>query len=372
MYNLFSIIFFLKTITFFFFSVLTVMRQKLHLALDSEGDVKNETAPDDRLKTKSPEDLPSQSAPNSVSISATDVSAENQTTVVPCGDSEEVQQTAEESAVVGASDAGVGYLSDSGCKSASIDSQESITNGKLSSIPRVVLSRTEVEMNRSNKSIDSKDQPTRDLGLLGDVATTRCSFVEQRVLHLVDDTDKGAIDLFQSHWKQSLPVVVSNCNKRFQSNLWRPEVFVKRFSHLKVNLISCLTGAVHRFQSMEKFWTGSKHLLSSSSSKMAGLVQFKDWPLSDDWTGALNEHYLDLRQALPFHCYTQANGLFNLASHLPEFFPQPDLITRIIVGHGNVAQNQVTLSKLQRNPVDFVNIVMHAENKDSNSESFGR
>lgn len=355
------------------------MRQKLHLALDSAGDVKNEIVPDDRLKTKSPEDLPNQSAPNSVSISATDVCAENQKMegsvtrpVVPCGDSEEVQQTAEDCAVAGASEAGAGSLSDSGCKSASTDSQESITNGKLSSIPRVVLSRSDVEMNRSNKSIESKDQPTRDLGLHGDAATARCSSVGQRVLHLVDDSDEGAINLFQSHWKQSLPVVVSNCNKRFQSNLWRPEVFTKRFSHLKVDLISCLTGAVHRFQSMEKFWTGSKHLLSSSSSKTAGLLQFKDWPLSDDWTGALNEHHLDLKQVLPFHCYTQSTGPFNLASHLPEFFPQPDLITRIIVGHGNVAQNQVTLAKLQMNPVDFVNVVMHAENKDSNSESFGR
>lgn len=203
------------------------------------------------------------------------------------------------------------------------------------------------------------------------VVTSSPEPASYRALVIRTRSDTESLEQFQRQWRQSMPVVVRSCNEgRYCSDLWRPDAFAKRFGHLRLELVSCLNGTTHRFQSAEKLWNGFRN----ASGKNAGLLRFKDWPLADDWTGALGAHGADLNRALPIPSYTLADGQFNLAAHLPGFFHQPDLATRIHVGYGNLAQGHVTLSKMQANPVDFVSVVTFADSKAPNDslESRGR
>lgn len=233
------------------------------------------------------------------------------------------------------------------------------------------LSPDDINKEQEQDSSNCSDSPEpKEAQMSADVVATS-SLESYRDLVIKTCNDMESLQQFQRRWRQSMPVVVQSCNEGgFCSNLWKPDAFVKRFGHLRLELVSCLNGTTHRFQSSEKLWNGFRN----TSSKNSGLLRFKDWPLADDWVGALSDHCGDLNRALPIPSYTLADGQFNLAAHLPGFFHQPDLATRIYVGYGNLAQGHVTLSKMQTNPVDFVSIVTLVENKASNDsvESRGR
>lgn len=228
------------------------------------------------------------------------------------------------------------------------------------------LSPDDIDKEQEQDSCNCSDLPKPKEAQMSTDAVVTSSSPEPPYGALVIGTrsDTKSLEQFQRQWRQSMPVVVRSCKEGgFCSDLWRPDAFTKRFGHLRLELVSCLNGTTHRFQSAEKFWNGFRN---ASSGKNAGLLRFKDWPLADDWTGALGDHCADLNRALPIPGYTLADGQFNLAAHLPGFFHQPDLATRIHVGYGNLAQGHVTLSKMQANPVDFVNVVTFADHKVPN------
>lgn len=56
--------------------------------------------------------------------------------------------------------------------------------------------------------------------------------------------------------------------------------------------------------------------------------------------------------------YTRRNGVYNLASHLPEFFVKPDLGPKMYVAYGSANNNKGT-TNLHLDVSDAVNIIMH-------------
>ena len=56
------------------------------------------------------------------------------------------------------------------------------------------------------------------------------------------------------------PVLVSNCDKHFNSDLWRPETFSRDYGHLDNDLVNCNSGVVMVGHKMNVFWDGFEHL----------------------------------------------------------------------------------------------------------------
>jgi hypothetical protein len=49
--------------------------------------------------------------------------------------------------------------------------------------------------------------------------------------------------VFQRHWSQGIPVVVTNIQTKLQGN-WAPEYFIERYGEQKVTLVNCETNSM--------------------------------------------------------------------------------------------------------------------------------
>jgi hypothetical protein len=51
------------------------------------------------------------------------------------------------------------------------------------------------------------------------------------------------LSVFQQHWSQGIPVVVTNVQTTLQGN-WTPEYFIERYGEQKVTLVDCETDSM--------------------------------------------------------------------------------------------------------------------------------
>ena len=177
-----------------------------------------------------------------------------------------------------------------------------------------------------------------------------------RVLRLLNPDCNENRELFVSQWTRSLPVVVSNCDKLLNMSFWTPESLSLEFGHMRVNLRDCSTGAIKPDQPMDQFWDGFRQ-----SSVERTVWCLNDWPSAEDLTGKLADHNQDLINCLPLADYTRPTGIFNLVSHLPEYFVRPDFVTRIKAGYGSSSPNTAPFTSLHCNPADSVNVMVYVE-----------
>ena len=65
-----------------------------------------------------------------------------------------------------------------------------------------------------------------------------------RALCSVPKLDSYArLSVFQQHWSQGIPVVVTNVQTKLQGN-WAPEYFIERYGEQKVTLVNCETNSM--------------------------------------------------------------------------------------------------------------------------------
>lgn len=64
------------------------------------------------------------------------------------------------------------------------------------------------------------------------------------------------------------------------------------------------------------------------------ILKLLDWPPAEEFSDILPTRYDDLMKALPLPQYTHREGVFNMASRLPECFVQPDLGPRLYNAYG--------------------------------------
>jgi len=191
---------------------------------------------------------------------------------------------------------------------------------------------------------------------------------DRRLLYLSDPLAEN-IRVFQKQWRKSLPIVVTDCNGTTAiPDLWTPDSFRREFAGLKADLVDCATGAVLHGQSTEKFWFGfesagtTKHKNGgvSTGGNCGAVLRLKDWPAVEDPIGA--RWHRDLARTLPIREYTLQTGVYNLVSHLPDFFVKPELSVRIHAGYGSALHPaSVAFTKLRVDPADCVNVLMYTE-----------
>lgn len=182
-----------------------------------------------------------------------------------------------------------------------------------------------------------------------------------RLLQLFDPQNEGNVRLFQQQWRHSQPVLVSNCDAGLDRSLWKPETFSKEFGHLEGPLVNCAEGTELSGQRMKKFWDGFERMSGRLKDKDGRpiVLKLKDWPMKDEFSELLPNHYQDLMRSLPLPEYTRKGGSFNLVSRLPDFFMKPDLGPKLYCAYGQAKCPQVGTTNLHQDVTDAFNLLVY-------------
>ena len=169
--------------------------------------------------------------------------------------------------------------------------------------------------------------------------------------------------IFQEQWKRGQPVLVSHVGNKLSSSLWHPESFSRDFGDQINDLINCSSGDIISDQPMSKFWNGfenSEERLCDQQGDVM-LLKLKDWPPSADFAETLPDRFQDLMNCLPLKEYTHRNGIYNLASRLPESIVRPDLGPKMYTAYGNAGttHKQVGTTNLHLDISDAVNVMVY-------------
>ena len=89
------------------------------------------------------------------------------------------------------------------------------------------------------------------------------------------------------------------------------------------------------------------------------ILKLKDWPPTEDFAELLPNRFADLMQGLPLPEYTNRNGIFNLASRLPEFFVRPDLGPKMYNAYGSALLPNTGTTNLHLDVSDAVNMMIY-------------
>ena len=156
-------------------------------------------------------------------------------------------------------------------------------------------------------------------------------------------------------------MLVSNCDRFLTKELWRPAAFIKEFGHIENDLINCRNGVVIIGHTMAEFWSGfdniANRLVDDHGKPM--ILKLKDWPPTEDFLDVQPHRFNDLMKALPLPEYSHRNGVYNLASRLPEFFVRPDLGPKMYNAYGSARHAKEGTTNLHLDISDAVNVMVY-------------
>ena len=169
------------------------------------------------------------------------------------------------------------------------------------------------------------------------------------------------LHMFQQHWQNSMPILVTRPRSWFRSDIWRPATLARCGGSPAVDGITGVDVPAARF------WDQFEHGLKSASG-----LRLKDWPCPDDLL-AFTAHLRDLDEHLPLPEYTRTTGALHLVSHVPEYFVRPELsILRLHAGQSSTVCGQVApLKTLRVDAVDNVSAVVYVNEREDESHKHG-
>lgn len=166
-------------------------------------------------------------------------------------------------------------------------------------------------------------------------------------------------------------MIVSHCDKLVNKELWRPHAFAKEFGHIENDLVNCFNHVVLLGHKMKTFWEGFEKIscrLKDAKNRPI-ILKLKDWPSTEDFAEVLPSRFQDLMNALPLPEYTHRNGIFNLASRLPEFFVKPDLGPKMYNAYGSAATPRSGSTNLHLDISDAVNMMLYVGIPEDDKEN---
>ncbi|KAF8790844.1 probable JmjC domain-containing histone demethylation protein 2C isoform X2 [Argiope bruennichi] len=182
-----------------------------------------------------------------------------------------------------------------------------------------------------------------------------------KILLLKDPFHTGNMQLFQEQWKRGQPVIVADVGKNLDPSLWSPESFLKEFGESKTDFLNCVGGTLIQDQPMKKFWEGFDNLNKriKDDDGQSLILKLLNWPPADEFSNILPSRYEDLMKNLPLRQYTHREGMFNMASRLPECFIQPDLGPRMYNAYGISSSFGKGSTNLHLDVSDAVNVLAY-------------
>ncbi|XP_051968991.1 probable JmjC domain-containing histone demethylation protein 2C isoform X1 [Xyrauchen texanus] len=189
-----------------------------------------------------------------------------------------------------------------------------------------------------------------------------CWLYEHRLLWLKDHRNSNNWKLFRECWKQGQPVLVSGVHKKLNGGLWKAESFNQEFADHQGDLLNCKDGVMSN-SGVKEFWDGFEDLTKRPKSKDGETVVYrlKDWPSGEEFMALMPSRYDDLMKNLPMPEYSDPEGNFNLASHLPSFFVRPDLGPRLCCAYGVAASQEQDFgtANLHMEVSDIVSVLVY-------------
>ena len=181
-----------------------------------------------------------------------------------------------------------------------------------------------------------------------------------QILNLLDAKHEANIRQFRQYWNRGEPLVISNCHRDLDPDLWQPESFARDFGDEVVKPVDCLTRNAVSTMKLRTFWNGftdiSERIQSTEQTPL--ILKLKDWPPDHDFMDKMPERYEDYTANLPMPEYTTREGTFNLASRLPPEFLKPDLGPKMYIAYGSAAFDSMATTSLHIDISDAMNLMI--------------
>ncbi|XP_027763089.1 lysine-specific demethylase hairless-like, partial [Empidonax traillii] len=188
---------------------------------------------------------------------------------------------------------------------------------------------------------------------------SHCMLEPSGLLWLHDPGHASNYKLFQEHWRQGQPVLVSGLQKRLEGRLWGPESFRPARGEQEVEAVN-LRAPVSRVRlSSRQFWDGFAASAASPEREHGGGDLLK---LESGLGDMELSRVTNLRASLPLPEYCGASGRLNLATHLRGQRGRRWLRPRVCAAYGVRPRDQnVGTKNLAVEAADSINVLVHAE-----------
>ncbi|XP_066062188.1 lysine-specific demethylase hairless-like [Chamaea fasciata] len=194
-----------------------------------------------------------------------------------------------------------------------------------------------------------------------DPPASHCTLAPSGLLWLHDPGHASNYKLFQEHWRQGQPVLVSGLQKRLEGRLWAPESFqpsVEEEEEEEVEAVNLRAPWSRVRMSSRKFWDGfATSTAPPQQEQSSGDLLKLERGLGDtELSRATN-----LRASLPLPEYCGASGRLNLATYLRGQRGRRWLRPRLRVAYGVRPQERNFGTKnLTVEAADSLSVLAHA------------
>ncbi|XP_074973634.1 lysine-specific demethylase hairless [Phalacrocorax aristotelis] len=187
---------------------------------------------------------------------------------------------------------------------------------------------------------------------------SHCILAPSGLLWLHDPSHASNYKLFQEHWRQGQPVLVSGLQKRLEGQLWGPESFCPAGGEQAVEVVNLRAPANHVRMSSREFWDGFAASVASPEPEQGGgdLLKLECGFGDMELCRAAN-----LNASLPLPEYCGPAGRLNLATYVRGQRARRWLRPRVCVAYGVRSQDRTIGTKnLTVEAADSISVLVHA------------
>ncbi|XP_055676325.1 lysine-specific demethylase hairless isoform X1 [Falco peregrinus] len=187
---------------------------------------------------------------------------------------------------------------------------------------------------------------------------SHCILAPSGLLWLHDPSHTSNYKLFQEHWRQGQPVLVSGLQKRLEGRLWGPESFRPARGEQAVEAVNLRVPASRVRMSSQEFWDGFTASAASPEMEQGGgdLLKLESGFGDMELCRAAN-----LSASLPLPEYCGPTGRLNLATYLRGQQGRRWLRPRVCMAYGVQPQDRTIGTKnLMVEAADSISILVHA------------
>ncbi|XP_075030729.1 lysine-specific demethylase hairless [Calonectris borealis] len=188
--------------------------------------------------------------------------------------------------------------------------------------------------------------------------TSHCTLAPSGLLWLHDPGHASNYKLFQEHWRQGQPVLVSGLQKRLEGRLWGPESFRPAGGEQAVEVVNLRAPASRVRMSSQEFWDGFAASAASPEPEQGGGDLLK---LESDFGDMELCRATNLSASLPLPEHCGPTGRLNLATYLQGQRGRRWLRPRVCVAYGVHPQDRTIGTKnLTVEAADSISVLVHA------------
>ncbi|XP_039943542.1 lysine-specific demethylase hairless [Hirundo rustica] len=191
-----------------------------------------------------------------------------------------------------------------------------------------------------------------------DPAASHCILAPSGLLWLHDPGHASNYKLFQEHWRQGQPVLVSGLQKRLEERLWAPESFQPSGEEEEVEAVNLRAPRSRVRMSSREFWDGFAASTAPPQQERGSgdLLKLESGFGDTELSRATN-----LRASLPLPEYCGASGRLNLATYLRGQRGRSWLRPRVRAAYGVPPQERNFGTKnLTVEAADSISVLAHA------------